>query len=95
MAEVREMTIPLRAAWSVPRTRRANRAMAQIRKHVSQHMKKTDEEEIWIDESVNHVIWSRGMQNPPRKIRVQVTSCLLYTSPSPRDQRGSRMPSSA
>ena len=25
----------------------------------------------------------------------QVGSCLLYTSPSPRDQRGSRMPSSA
>ena len=23
------------------------------------------------------------------------TPCLLYTSPSPRDQRGSRMPSSA
>ena len=23
------------------------------------------------------------------------TSCLLYTSPSPRDQRGSRMPSSS
>ena len=23
------------------------------------------------------------------------TTCLLYTSPSPRDQRGSRMPSSA
>ena len=25
----------------------------------------------------------------------QFKSCLLYTSPSPRDQRGSRMPSSA
>ena len=25
----------------------------------------------------------------------QMESCLLYTSPSPRDQRGSRMPSSA
>ena len=25
----------------------------------------------------------------------EVTVCLLYTSPSPRDQRGSRMPSSA
>ena len=25
----------------------------------------------------------------------QTASCLLYTSPSPRDQRGSRMPSSA
>ena len=24
-----------------------------------------------------------------------VSNCLLYTSPSPRDQRGSRMPSSA
>ena len=26
---------------------------------------------------------------------LQFQSCLLYTSPSPRDQRGSRMPSSA
>ena len=26
---------------------------------------------------------------------VTMMSCLLYTSPSPRDQRGSRMPSSA
>ena len=25
----------------------------------------------------------------------QISGCLLYTSPSPRDQRGSRMPSSA
>ena len=27
--------------------------------------------------------------------RVKIGGCLLYTSPSPRDQRGSRMPSSA
>ena len=27
--------------------------------------------------------------------RNKIKSCLLYTSPSPRDQRGSRMPSSA
>ena len=25
----------------------------------------------------------------------KIKACLLYTSPSPRDQRGSRMPSSA
>ena len=25
----------------------------------------------------------------------RISNCLLYTSPSPRDQRGSRMPSSA
>ena len=29
------------------------------------------------------------------KVLVEYPSCLLYTSPSPRDQRGSRMPSSA
>ena len=29
------------------------------------------------------------------KTNVYLKRCLLYTSPSPRDQRGSRMPSSA
>ena len=28
-------------------------------------------------------------------VRTNIAHCLLYTSPSPRDQRGSRMPSSA
>ena len=28
-------------------------------------------------------------------IKLVIHTCLLYTSPSPRDQRGSRMPSSA
>ena len=28
-------------------------------------------------------------------VDIQISLCLLYTSPSPRDQRGSRMPSSA
>ena len=27
--------------------------------------------------------------------KIKRNTCLLYTSPSPRDQRGSRMPSSA
>ena len=30
-----------------------------------------------------------------RRVELVVKPCLLYTSPSPRDQRGSRMPSSA
>ena len=29
------------------------------------------------------------------KVRFQANSCLLYTSPSPRDRQKSRMPSSA
>ena len=33
--------------------------------------------------------------DPPTEILNLAESCLLYTSPSPRDQRGSRMPSSA
>ena len=33
-------------------------------------------------------IWNIGAEG-------QYIACLLYTSPSPRDQRGSRMPSSA
>ena len=38
-----------------------------------------------------------GVGKTPFAIEVQslLNSCLLYTSPSPRDQRGSRMPSSA
>ena len=31
----------------------------------------------------------------PLRVKVRLIICLLYTSPSPRDQRGSRMPSSA
>ena len=30
-----------------------------------------------------------------KPVGIECTGCLLYTSPSPRDQRGSRMPSSA
>ena len=36
--------------------------------------------------------------NPEKEqkhLQEQCVICLLYTSPSPRDQRGSRMPSSA
>ena len=31
----------------------------------------------------------------PYSLSIRIFTCLLYTSPSPRDQRGSRMPSSA
>ena len=38
---------------------------------------------------------SHELKTPLASIRLLVDTCLLYTSPSPRDQRGSRMPSSA
>ena len=42
--------------------------------------------------------WGEDEDNPDyiRSFVIkEFESCLLYTSPSPRDQRGSRMPSSA
>ena len=36
----------------------------------------------------------KGIDIPDMFSKEDIT-CLLYTSPSPRDQRGSRMPSSA
>ena len=38
---------------------------------------------------------SDGDSSNDEYLTLTFTSCLLYTSPSPRDQRGSRMPSSA
>ena len=37
----------------------------------------------------------RGLVKGWRYSEIEARICLLYTSPSPRDQRGSRMPSSA
>ena len=37
----------------------------------------------------------RAVYDPVLQAMCGYVSCLLYTSPSPRDQRGSRMPSSA
>ena len=36
-----------------------------------------------------------GPGSGAERLNMEVHGCLLYTSPSPRDQRGSRMPSSA
>ena len=42
---------------------------------------------------VGDVIEAQGYTGSVKEIQIFI--CLLYTSPSPRDQRGSRMPSSA
>ena len=47
-----------------------------------------DFDEVKYCRGVDHVV-------PDFLSRPWLTGCLLYTSPSPRDQRGSRMPSSA
>ena len=67
-----ELIVPLRNAWNITRFKRAPRAIQIIKDHVIQHLKVTEDEEIYIDQSVNEHIWARGIENPPRKIRLQV-----------------------
>ena len=48
------------------------------------------------EEALNEKSVSKAQQKFMGMVRAaQKGDCLLYTSPSPRDQRGSRMPSSA
>lgn len=66
----RIITIPMKATKMAPRTKRAARAIKEIRDNIARHMK-ADVEKIWIDKSLNEKIWERGIQNPPRKITVK------------------------
>ena len=67
-----ELIVPLRNAWNITRFKRAPRAMQIIKNHVIQHLKVTENETVYIDNSVNEYIWSRGIENPPRKVRLHV-----------------------
>jgi len=67
----RLLTVPLRYAHNQPRTQRADLAIATIREHVGKQMK-VDKEKVWIEPGVNKLIWARGRQKPPAKIKVRV-----------------------
>ena len=64
-------TVPLRKAyWTGSRLKRANRAVRILREFVIRHMKP---EELVIQKEVNERIWSRGIQKPPRRVRIRAT----------------------
>jgi large subunit ribosomal protein L31e len=63
-------TIPLRKAWNTPKYKRSKKAISLVKAFVERHMKPT---EVIIDPIVNEHIWSRGIGNPPRKIRVKLS----------------------
>jgi large subunit ribosomal protein L31e len=79
IVEEKIYTIPLGRAWISPRRKRAPRAIRLIRSFIHRHMKiKTEVEEmeeeaerLVISNEVNEKIWSRGIEKPPRKIRVR------------------------
>jgi len=66
-----EYTIPLRDLLRAPRTKRAPKAIKLIKEYVARH-RKADLEDIWIDQEVNELIWSRGIEHPPNKVTLKV-----------------------
>ena len=82
IVEEKIYTIPLGRAWISPRRKRAPKAIRLIKSFIHRHMKiKTEVEEMEEEEAerlvisneVNEKIWSRGIEKPPRKIRVRAT----------------------
>ena len=72
IVEERIYTVPLSKAWISPRTRHSPRAIRILKSFVMRHMK-IDDESIKITNEVNEKIWDRGIQKPPRKIKVRIT----------------------
>ena len=69
---VREYVINLRRTREVSRTRRAKYAIRLIRRFVARHMKVDDLFRVRISNAVNEAVWTRGIEKPPRRIRVVV-----------------------
>ncbi|WP_343378582.1 50S ribosomal protein L31e [Candidatus Bathycorpusculum sp.] len=74
-------TIPLQKALVRPPKKRAPRAVQLVKIFVAKHMKmattivEEDDElpQLIVTQEVNEKIWNRGIEKPPRKIRVRVT----------------------
>ena len=78
IVEEKFYTIPLRRAWISPRKKRAPKSMRVIKSFIKKHMKlraeaegEEEAEKLVISNKVNEKIWSRGIEKPPRKIRVR------------------------
>lgn len=81
IVEERIYTIPLAKALVRPPKKRAPRAMQMIRAFITKHMKlemrvEAEEEKgelpkLVISNDVNEKVWGRGIEKPPRKIRVR------------------------
>lgn len=67
MAEEKIFTIPLRKAFDTERTHRSRKAIDLVREFLERHMKAED---IVIGKSINEEVWKRGIQKPPRRIRI-------------------------
>ena len=81
-------------------------SVADVEKHTGVSIdylrRKIDPDDPYYNDKLAHALgFNRALlkrclaQGIVHRLTEERTACLLYTSPSPRDQRGSRMPSSA
>jgi large subunit ribosomal protein L31e len=70
IVEERIYTIPLREVYDAPPYTRAPKAARLVRAFITRHMKP---EEVLIGDDVNEKVWSRGIRNPPRRVRVKAS----------------------
>lgn len=66
-----EMTISLREVVYSARKRRGAVAASLLRSKVARFVK-VPLDNVWIDEAVNKFIWKRGVEKPPKKLRVKI-----------------------
>jgi len=67
----RTYTIPLRKGWlKAPRYRRAKKAVNTVKEFLVRHMKSED---VRLGTHLNLEIWKHGMQNPPSRVKVNVS----------------------
>ncbi|MEM2302660.1 MAG: 50S ribosomal protein L31e [Candidatus Bathyarchaeia archaeon] len=70
-SEERVISINLRRVWDYSGYARTSKAIRLLREQAARHLK-TSIDSIKIDESLNALIWSRGLKKPPRTIKVKV-----------------------
>ena len=66
----RVYTVNLGKVLLTPNNQRAKRAINMVKEFARRHMKM---EQIKIEEELSHLLWSRGIKHPPRKVRVKMT----------------------
>ncbi|MFX1562269.1 MAG: 50S ribosomal protein L31e [Promethearchaeota archaeon] len=66
-------TIPLGKAYNAVRKKRTKRAVRLVHDFIIRHMKIEDESDLSLDTSLNEFLWLRGIEKPPRRVRVRVT----------------------
>ena len=66
----RVYTVNLGKVLLSPDNQRAKRAVNMVKEFARHHMKI---EQVKLEEDVSHMLWSRSIKHPPRKIRVRMT----------------------